>query len=437
MSPRKTRGRGSPIPAGAGRRGRLGEEAENTSGGSARKAPGSPTATVDNDGRLDRLIASVAGSSRQNVVDAIARLLAAVTDRNVGGVAAADLEGRLIYVNDAWADLHGWHPEEMVGKHLSVNHFPEHAESVEASVDATRKAGVFRGEIWHAHRDGTVFPTLMQNSLLRDAGGRPTHLIGTCIDLTHRKKAEQVLAQSQMPNAELETAVATGRMAARIAHEISNPLAGITNCFRLVREAVPEGHPNWKFISLIESELERIDGMVRQMYELHRPSPQRWEEFNVAEAIHRVVVMLEPLSRQYEVAVETAVAADCPDLRLPRGTLAQVLYNLLANAIEASPPKHSVKVEAAASHGQLRISVADRGPGVPERVRARIFEPFFTTKHDAASGGLGLGLSISRQILDSLGGSIGLADGPDGGAVFEVVLPTDLDEPKQEGGSAA
>ncbi|RLC86856.1 MAG: hypothetical protein DRJ03_07605 [Chloroflexi bacterium] len=121
------------------------------------------------------------------------RLLSSATEQSTEGIAVVDLEGNILFTNRAFAAMHGYAPGKLIGKHLSIFHTPEQMPSVEKANRQIRETGEFSGEIWHVRRDGTIFPTLMHNSLLRDEAGNQIGMIGTIRDITERKRAEQAL----------------------------------------------------------------------------------------------------------------------------------------------------------------------------------------------------------------------------------------------------
>ncbi|MCP4569715.1 MAG: PAS domain S-box protein [FCB group bacterium] len=123
--------------------------------------------------------------------------LSAVVKQSLEGIALVDLEGKVIFINAAFANMHGYTPEELQGKNLSLFHTKEQIPSVIAANKQIQETGSFSGEIWHVHRDGTEFPTLMHNSVLYGEDGKPSGMIGTVRDITDLKKAEAALQQSQ------------------------------------------------------------------------------------------------------------------------------------------------------------------------------------------------------------------------------------------------
>lgn len=125
------------------------------------------------------------------------RFLWQAVEQSHQGVAVVDLEGKLQYMNRAFARKHGFSRNELMGENLSILHTPDQMPSVNAANRAIKKSGTFKGEIWHVKRDGTVFPTLMQNSLICDQAGRPIGMIGTLRDITREKQREEALRESE------------------------------------------------------------------------------------------------------------------------------------------------------------------------------------------------------------------------------------------------
>jgi PAS domain S-box-containing protein len=229
---------------------------------------------------------------------------------------------------------------------------------------------------------------------------------------------------------ETEKLVATGRMAARIAHEINNPLAGVKNSFALVKRSIPTDHKHYEFVGRIEREIDRIARIVRQMYELYRPDHQAPSQIKVSDVIFDIAALLEPNARMNGVTLDLDTGRAKTIVTLSEDSLRQVIYNTVQNAIEASSEGEHVKLTAVVDKRSLVFSVVDQGPGIPEEVRTRIFEPFFTTKSGLTTGGLGLGLSISKGLVEAMGGTLSFESSPGHGTTFTAVLPLNATPPE-------
>jgi len=257
-------------------------------------------------------------------------------------------------------------------------------------------------------------------------------------DITERRRAEEELKKHEErleelvrertqqirelegQRAEIEKLAAAGLVAARIAHEINNPLAGIKNSFLLVKDAIPQDHPYYNYVERIDNEINRIAGIVRQMFDVYRPEQEIKKEFSVDKTLYEVVALLEAARWGNNITIE--IDSKPITMVMPEGLLRQVLYNILLNAIEASPQGGVVKIMTEVDNEILTLLISDQGVGIPLEVQPRIFEPFFTSKHGSQKG-LGLGLAVSKDIVEKLGGHIDFESEPGKGTLFRIILP--------------
>ncbi|MDZ7616118.1 MAG: PAS domain S-box protein, partial [Patescibacteria group bacterium] len=356
---------------------------------------------------------------------------ASAFDFSAIGMALVSPEGRWLKVNRAVCGMLGYTQEELLARSFQDI---THPDDLEADIACVRQMlngelQTYQMETRYYHKAGHTVWALLSVSLIWEEQGKPLHFIAQIQDITDRKQAEEAMQRLQKMQIEAEKLAATGRMAARVAHEINNPLAGIQNSFHLIRDAVPETHPDHDMVERIDREIERIANIVRQMYTLYSPRTETILDVKVADAVQDVLMMLEPLRREHGVQFDVAPFNAGLTVRITKGGLHQTLYNVVTNAVEASPWGGAVGLVAELTKDKrdaaaVRISVRDYGVGIPPELFSQVFEPLFTTKtDDGIKGGLGLGLPLVRGIVESVGGEIEFESTPGQGTVFRVLLP--------------
>jgi signal transduction histidine kinase len=253
-------------------------------------------------------------------------------------------------------------------------------------------------------------------------GGAPARLMGISADVTEARRVDASVK-------ELETLAVMGRVAARVAHEINNPLAGIQYSFLLIKDAIPENHPHFSYVGAIEREITRIGAVTRQLYETYRPEQDTSAHTPLGTVVNDAVAFMQQVNRRTQVKIVTDLSGAPAVVSLSAAILRQVVYNLVQNAMDASPPGGTVRVTAVTVEDTLEIRVSDDGPGIAPEMHDRIFEPFFSTKDtQMRTSGMGLGLALVRRSVDAAGGRISIDRSPSGGALFIVTLPLDAVE---------
>jgi PAS domain S-box-containing protein len=358
-------------------------------------------------------------------------------------------KGRVVYANAKCEEIMGYSREDFY--HPSFDFLtliaPDSLDLIKESFNKHLQ-GLEVGPYEYAliTKDGKRIESLITSKIIKYEG--EDAILGIVTDITERKHVEQALEEAreeleirveerteqlrkEMAERERierflqesEKMAAQGRMAARIAHEINNPLAGIKNSFLLVKDAIPQEHKYYEYVGRIEKEISRVGGIVRQMYDLHRTDTEKPTLFCVNEVMNDVVSLLRLSSEERQVHIKVAINNAQAKVTLVEGLFRQVLFNLIQNAVEASGPGDTIAVDVEVSETQLAVNIKDKGMGIPSEIGDRIFEPFFTTKEGQVNGGLGLGLSVSKGIVDAMRGSISFENHDGGGAMFKVIIP--------------
>jgi signal transduction histidine kinase len=215
-----------------------------------------------------------------------------------------------------------------------------------------------------------------------------------------------------------------GRLAAGIAHEVRNPLAAITLNLQYL---AAKGSLDAPMVESIGNALEgakRVESVIENTLSLARVSPPVLQPESVNALVQKVIGFIEMSSKQKDVRVETELGENLPLVKVDAKQIQQVLINIVQNAIDASPMSEVVRLSTLLTQEEggsyICITVRDRGPGVPPEHRKYLFQQFRTTK----PGGTGLGLVLSRQILERHKGKIALEDAPGGGTVVHIQIPT-------------
>lgn len=247
----------------------------------------------------------------------------------------------------------------------------------------------------------------------------------TLEERVEQKTRELSGAQEEMLRVERMASI--GKLAAVVAHEINNPLAGILTYAKLLkkrlsREATPDVE-NLSMLDLVESESRRCGEIVKNLMTFARPTSMNREPADLNAVIDRCIRLVQHQLELKNIELHEPLEKDLPLVRCDVGQIEQVVLALVMNAIDAMPNGGNLTLTSrkAPDAGHVQIEVRDDGVGMPPEVLANMFEPFFTTKERGR--GLGLGLAISRNIVDRHGGRIEVASEPGHGTAFTITLP--------------
>jgi PAS domain S-box-containing protein len=340
-------------------------------------------------------------------------------------------DGTPDFVNQVWLEFAGqtldfirshpeaWmtavHPED---REMAARSFWEGVHSGQGFAFETRSLRA---------RDGAYRRHLQQAVVLRDAEGKVLKFVGTTTDIDDQKRAEEALRQAQGDLARINRVTTMGELTASLAHEINQPITGtITNAnvvLRWLGQEQPDLDEVRAAVTRIRRDAQRAAEIVARIRSQFEKSSENLKALDVSEMIGGTVALMRSEAVRYSISIRTELAADLPEIVGDRVQLQQVAMNLIVNSIEAMKDfdgkREMIFRSQRADNGQILVSVIDTGPGFPPQLAEQIFDPFFTTKPH----GTGMGLRISRSIVESHGGRLWAESAVGRGATFHLSLP--------------
>lgn len=260
-------------------------------------------------------------------------------------------------------------------------------------------------------RDGRRIAVQITASLVRDDRGSPVGQSVILRDVTQAEEQERELIQK-------EGLARIGELAAAVAHQIKNPLAGIGGALQVLSDSIPPGDGRHAVMEEVLQEIRRLDLTVRDLLYFARPRKPELETFPLRPLVEKIRSVLREEPVMQKITVRCGFPPDLT-LRADPSQLEEVFMNLFLNAAQAMKQGGEIEVAARPVDGRLELSVADQGEGIPSAIRGEIFRPFFSTKNR----GSGLGLSIVRKVVEAHGGDLRVDSTVGRGSTFTVSLP--------------
>jgi PAS domain S-box-containing protein len=336
-------------------------------------------------------------------------------------VAITDVTGRIVYVNDKFCEISQYSRAELLGQDHRLVNSGYHPKTFMRDLWRTIAAGrVWHGEIRNRAKDGTFYWVDTTIVPFLDSRGKPYQYIAIRADITARKHAEERLAQ--------QAALArVGQLAAVVAHEVRNPLAGIKGALQVLMSRRSADDPELPVMRDVVGRIDSLSDLINDLMLFARPRPPQPTSFPLHAVLLEAVAILrrDPAGAPLDVSVSGSDITLTADADMVRATI----LNLLLNAAQAMGGHGQITLATSQYDRQCIIEVADTGPGIPSELREQIFEPFFTTK---ARGG-GLGLPIARRTAELHGGTLTVRVPPTGGTIFTLTIP--LHGPIERGGA--
>lgn len=369
---------------------------------------------------------------------------AAVVRTALDGVVVIDGDGRVIDFNPAAEAIFGYDRNAVIGEPIAELIIPpehraahEHGLSTYLATGAGRVLGK-RLELPAMLSTGELIPIELAITDVTLGGRR---LFAAHIrDLRAARRAEAEIREQRNALHQKEKLAALGSLLAGVAHELNNPLSIITGQALMMREAMEERTvADWNGLvrrcDRISTAADRCARIVRSFLDMARQREAERTPTRLETVVNEAVELLGYTMGAAGITVERRWAEDLPVLALDSSQIHQVVLNLLVNAQQAleqaggADRKITVGIAVDRAAGAVSLTIDDNGPGVPEAIRSRIFDPFFTTKPQGA--GTGIGLAVSKGLVEAHGGSLTLGDAPDGGARFVIRLPCEAVQPNE------
>jgi len=342
-----------------------------------------------------------------------------------------------LHLSDEWYRIYGFDPEKgppAWEERLQRIHPEDRAKWQEPIDRAIAETSDYEVEFRIVLQNGTVKFIHTVGHPVLNAEGALVEFVGSSTDITERKRAEESLRQTEAELVRVSRVTSMGELSASLAHEVNQPIAAASTnantCLRWLAGDTPNIEEAREAATRIVKDTKRAAEITSRVRQLFKKGTSQRDLVDVNEIIREMIVLLRGETRRYNILVRTDLAVDLPQRIADRVQLQQVLMNLMINGIEAMKDSDGTRELTIRSqrmqNEEVVVSVTDSGVGLPPQQAEQIFNAFFTTK----THGTGMGLRISRSIIESHGGRLWAADNSPRGSSFSFTLPTNAEAPE-------
>ncbi len=352
------------------------------------------------------------------------------------GVIAADMKGRILIFNQAAEKVSGITADEAINELTIHDIYPNGIEYViMENLRSTAHGGIgklysYRVEVFDEAKN--TVPISLNASIVYD-GDKEVATIGFFRDLRETIKMHKELERTQVQLLQAEKMSSLGKLAAGVAHQLNNPLGGITLFTQLILEEHELDESITSDLNRILKDAKRCRDTVKELLEFSRQTRHFIQPHDINKALLRTLFLLENQTLFHNIEIKKELSSSLPPVPVDIQQINHIFMNIILNAAQAMEGEGVLSIKSYTTHEKdwITIEVADSGPGIPNSILPHIFDPFFTTKDEGE--GTGLGLSLVYGIVENHGGRITAKNNPDKGAVFTIELP--LRRKEHEGNS--
>jgi PAS domain S-box-containing protein len=371
------------------------------------------------------------GAVREKVAEEQINIRTKAMESTFDGIFIVDaqkLNFPIIYANTSFYNLTGYTKKEIIGKnYFLLERFGVNAHIYEEIKKTLSEGKPFHGEMLNLKRNGEKFWSLLRITLVRDKNGTTTHYVGNKTDTTLMKQRDFEIAQQRE---ELLHVTRVGKLAefvSSLAHEISQPLTAILAYAQAAQRILKDKEPQVReILQYIINDDQRAAEVIRRLRVLLKKTKPTFELLDINVLINDTVRLMMPYITAKNKNIKLELNSDLPSIQGDQIQLQQVLLNLISNSLEAMEGvKGSLEMKIRTSlkdADTVLIEVQDSGCGIPKENMKRLFTHFFTSKQD----GLGMGLSISRSIVEAHGGHLDAVNNSGPGATFYFTMPVQM-----------
>jgi len=339
------------------------------------------------------------------------RLLSNTVKSSIDGITLADMEGNITFANEASQKMWGYRSDELAGMKMSELYSPEELDLVETEIIPGSKDNVWNGEMIAVRKDGSQFPILVTTSPVHDEKGQTVAIVGVHRDITETRDMKDKLIRS-------ERLAAVGELASGVGHELRNPLNVIRNCVYLLHMTLTDktDEETLNTLGILDKQIDISNRIVTDLLDFTRIKQPSLTKVDLNNLVKESMSWVEVPEA---IAVVANFNGNPPLVTVDGEQIGRVFANIISNAVQSMNNQGKLKISTGTDASLAWAKFEDSGGGIPEENMDKIFEPLFTTKPK----GIGLGLAITKRLVEQNGGKIEVTSQVAKGTTFTVMLP--------------